>query len=139
MNLQFFRDHLANELRDLPDVRSQNIQSYVLTTAVLARYIVDELGIEDLNVPAQYHPNKQSYPLKTILNSFVHYIVFRPPIWNLEREGSDYVFHLYSENNKRKGHDYYIRLNDFFELATRTADDDVFISNYLYRQNSQIT
>lgn len=95
---------------------------------------MDELGIEDLNVPAQYHPNEQSYPLKTILNSFVHYIVFYLPIWNLEREGSDYVFRLYSENNKRKGHDYHIRLNDFFKLAIRIADDDILISNYLYRR-----
>ena len=134
MKLQLFRDHLAHELRNLPDIRSQEIQSYALTTAVLLRYITQELGIEDLRVPAPYHPNEKSHPLGTILNSIVHYQAFYPPIGSHGLEVSEYFFYLYSSKGIRKGNRFLIRLNDYFDLVRRIADDDLLIANYLIRK-----
>ncbi len=44
MRLHLYREHMARELEQLPDLRDQGIQSYVLTTAILARRIDDRLG-----------------------------------------------------------------------------------------------
>ena len=138
MKLQLFRDHLAHELRNLPDIRSQEIQSYALTTAVLLRYITQELGIEDLRVPAPYHPNEKSHPLGTILNSIVHYQAFYPHIGSLDLEVSEYFFYMYSSQDMRKGNRFLIRINDYFDLVRRIADDDLLIANYLIHRTIRL-
>ena len=131
MKLQLFRDHLAHELKNLPDIRSQEIQSYALTTAVLLRYITQELGIEDLRVPVLYHPSEKSQPLGTILNSIVHYQSFYPHMGSHGLEVGEYFFYLYSSQDMRKGNRFLIRLNNYFDLVRRIADDDLLIANYL--------
>ncbi len=138
MKLQLFRDHLAFELRNLPDIRSQEVQSYTLTTSVLLRYITQELGIEDLKVPTPYHSNKLSCPLGTILNSIIHYKVFYPQMGNFDLEASECLFYLYSSKDMQKENRFLIRLHDYFNLAARIADDDLFIANYLIRRTIRL-
>ena len=63
MRLNLFRKHLARELDQLPDFRMQKIQSYVLTTAVLARRIDERLGgrlKRAANDPGSVNPDELS-------------------------------------------------------------------------------
>ena len=138
MKLQLFRDHLAKELGNLPDIRSQEIQSYAITTAVLVRYIVQELGIEDLKVPTPYHPNEKSHSLGTILNSIVHYNSFYPLMGNFDNEASECFFYLYSSKDMQKGNRFRIRLHDYFNLVRMITDDDLLIANYLIRRTIRL-
>ena len=76
MRLQLFQDHLAAELSNLPDIRSQEIQSYALTTAILVRTLVDRLGIGNLRIGSVHDSQRPTYSLKTILNDIIHYRAF---------------------------------------------------------------
>lgn len=138
MKLQLFRDRLACELRDLPDIRSQEVQSYALTTAVLVRYVIQELGMEDIQVPTPYHPNETSHPLGTILNSIVHYRAFYPLLSNFDRDASECFFYLYSSKDMQKGNRFQIRLHDYFDIVRRIADDDLLIAQYLFRRTIRL-
>ena len=109
MNLQHFRKHLLTELYNLPDLRSQEIQSYVLTTAILTRRILEILNHSSLEIPSTYDPKRPAYNLNTILDSFIHYLAFYPPLASLE-ETRPFVVRLYSEKDKTRGEEYSIKL-----------------------------
>ena len=66
MKLQLFRDHLTTELGNLPDIRTQEIQSFALTTAILTRSLVERLDIGDLRVRGARGPKGR----RTLLRGF---------------------------------------------------------------------
>ena len=75
MILQLFRDHLATELDNLPDMQSREIQSYALTTAVLTRRILDSLDIKDLTIPSEFYSRGSAYNLRKVVDRIIHYRV----------------------------------------------------------------
>ena len=130
MNLRHFRKHLLTELDNLPDLRSQEIQSYVLTTAILTRKIMQILDHFSLEIRSTYDPKRPAYRLKNILDSFIHYVGFNPPLASLD-ETQPFVVRLYSDYDKRKGEEYSITLGDYFDLISRIAKDGTFVANDL--------
>ena len=126
------------ELNNLPDIRSQEVQSYALTTATLVRYIIQDLGVEELEVRDPYDPKTKSHRLSSILSSLIHFNSFYPPIRNMGKEANEFVFKLYSEGAKRKGIIYFIRLDDYFELVDRIARDDLLMARYLLRRTIRL-
>ena len=50
MEIQLIRNRLVEELVNLPDVATPEIQSYALTSAVLVRRITEALNITDLRI-----------------------------------------------------------------------------------------
>ena len=83
MKLALYREHLARELRDLPDFMSQDVQSYTLTTAILARRIDQRLGgaIKTLSIRERIGKNRRLSFIK-LVNMLLHYPRFRPDITN---------------------------------------------------------
>ena len=135
MNLQLFRDHLATELRNLPDVRSLEIQSYALTTAALARRILQHLDIDDLTIPSELHSERPTYRLKEILDCIIHYRVLHQDTLSYPVPGmKDDIISLYSDRNQRYRDRFYIRLAVYFELIGRLAHDDQLVARYLLRR-----
>ena len=136
MNLQLFRDHLAAELSNLPDIRSHwEVQSYALTTATLARRILKQLNINDLTIPSELHSERPAYSLSVILDCIIHYRVLHQDALSLPFPGSkDDVITLYSDRNLRYRNRFYIRLAVYFELMGRLAHDDPFVAHYLLRR-----
>ena len=130
MNLRHFRKHLLHELDNLPDLRNQEIQSYALTTAILTRRILEILNHSSLEIPSTYDPKYPAYSLKKILDSFIHYVAFYPPLASLD-ETRPFVVRLYSDEDKTRGEEYSIKLDDYFTLISRIADDDVFVASDL--------
>ena len=130
MNLRHFRKHLLKELNHLPDLRSQEIQSYVLTTAILTRRIMEILDHSGLAVSSTYDPMRPTYKLKEILDSFIHYMGFYPRLASHDKT-RPFVVRLYSDEDKTKGKEYSIKLSDYFDLISRIARDDVFVANDL--------
>ena len=126
MNLRHFRKHLLTELNNLPDLRSQEIQSYVLTTAILTRRIMEILNHSSLEVPSTYDPMRPAYSLNTILGSFIHYMGFYPRLASLD-ETQPFVVRLYSHEDRTKGEEYSIKLSDYSDLISRIAKDDIFV------------
>ena len=130
MNLRHFRKHLLHELDNLPDLRNQEIQSYALTTAILTRRILEILNHSSLEIPSTYDPKRPAYSLKKILDSFIHYLAFYPPLASIE-DTRPFVVRLYSDEDKTRGEECSIKLDDYFALISRIANDDVFVANDL--------
>ena len=134
MKLQLFRDHLATELGNLPDVRTQEIQSYALTTAILTRSLVERLDIGDLRVGRARDPKGQTYPLTKILNNLIHYRAFHPEYKGPDDDPTDCVVRLYSDDAGKEGELYWISLRDYFDVVSRFAHDDFFVAQRLLRR-----
>ena len=130
MNLRFYRKHLQTELKNLPDLRSQEIQSYVLTTAILTRKIMEILDNSSLEIPSTYDSKRPNYSLNTILNKFVHYTAFYPRLASLDST-QPFVVRLYSDEDRKKGKEYSIKLSEYFNVISRIAKDDVFVASDL--------
>lgn len=128
MKLQLFRNHLASELDNLPDVRVQAIQSYALTTAILVRRITEELQITDLRIPDARNPQIH-HGLQKVLNSFVHYRYLHPHFQSSADEPEEGVVHLESDRGKFR-----ISLRSYFDIIDQFAGDDLFVSRYLLRR-----
>ena len=126
MNLRFYRKHLQTELKNLPDLRSQEIQSYVLTTAILTRKIMEVLDNSSLEIPSTYDSKRPNYSLNTILNKFVHYTAFYPRLASLDST-QPFVVRLYSDEDRKRGKEYSIKLSEYFNVISRIAKDDVFV------------
>ena len=132
MDLQLFRNHLAAELGALPDVRSWEIQSYALTTAALARRILNHLDIDDLTIRGEIRFERLGHSLKQILDCIIHYRVLHQDAVTFPAPGlPDDIITLYSDRNRRYGKRFYIRLPVYFELIGRLAHDDQFVAHYL--------
>ena len=138
MRLQLFRDHLAVELRNMPDVRVQGVQSYALTTAILARTLVERLRIDDLNIEWSHDPEYREYGLKRILNNIVHYRGFHPDHMHTllysRDDPEDTIVRLYSDEARDAGEFFRFSLRSYFNLISNFASDDIFVANYLLRR-----
>ena len=131
MNLKYFRNHLQGELDNLPDLRSQEIQSHVLTTAILTRRIMEFLNYGGLEVPDAFD-SEQSYTLERIINSFLHYRRFDPFAFTYFDETQPLVVRLYSDDDlTQRNVQYVIKIGDYFEIISRIAGDDLFVANDL--------
>ena len=63
MILHAFRRHLAEELDKIPADAEQAFESYAVTTAALARRLLEYLAIDDLSVPNGFRDDPPDYPL----------------------------------------------------------------------------
>ena len=138
MRLQLFRDHLAVELRNMPDIRAQEVQSYALTTAILARTLVERLRIDDLNIEWSHDSQGRTYGLKRILNNIIHYRGFFPDhlhtlLYSTD-DPADNIVRLYSDEAGNAGDFFRFSLRTYFDLMSNFAHDDIFLANYLLRR-----
>ena len=132
MEIQLIRNRLVEELANLPDVTTPEIQSYALTSAVLARRITEALKITDLRIQDAWR-RETAHDLARVLSKIVHYqdfgrAIVTPP--EGERARYDYV-HLRSRRTERA---WVINLGSYFDHVRRFAYDDVFVVRYLLRR-----
>ena len=138
MKLHLYREHLARELEQLPDFRVQEIQSYVLTTAILTRRIDDRLG-ERLRSEGVEPRRGRTLDFRQLVDLLIHYCRFEPSIYSTsfadsEVPAAEFYFRVYSNQAKKK-HDagslFSIRLADYFAIVEKIANDDVFVLRHL--------
>ena len=72
MDIQLIRNRLVEELDNLPDVTTPEIQSYALTSAVLVRRVTEALNITDLRIQDEWQ-RETSHDLAHVLSKIVHY------------------------------------------------------------------
>ena len=129
MNLQLYRDHMTTELNSLPDLRSQEIESYVVTTAILARRIDDRLGA----------PLTRMNNMRRTINMLIHHSVIQPAHEDHEDTCpvSMAIAPRYVRSDKQpKGDDdglLVIDLEYYFRAMRTLADDDLFVLQHLVK------
>ena len=132
MDIQLIRNRLVEELANLPDVTTPEIQSYALTSAVLVRRITEALKIADLRIQDAWQ-RQTSHDLARVLSKIVHYQDFNRALVK-QQEGEhfrdDYVY-LRSERTEPA---LVINLGSYFDHVRRFACDDVFVVRYLLRR-----
>ena len=132
MDIQLIRNRLVEELANLPDVTTPEIQSYALTSAVLVRRITETLNIADLRIQDAWR-RETHHDLARVLNKIVHYqdfgrAIVKPPEGEQYRD--DYVY-LRSERTEPA---LVINLGTYFDHVRRFAYDDIFVVRYLLRR-----
>ena len=132
MEIQLIRNRLVEELANLPDVTTPEIQSYALTSAVLVRRITEALNITDLRIQDAWRQGT-AHDLARVLSKIVHYQDFnralvKPPEGELARY--DYVY-LRSERTEPA---LVINLESYFDHVRCFACDDVFVVRYILRR-----
>ena len=132
MDIQLIRNRLVEELANLPDVTTPEIQSYALTSAVLVRRITEALNITDLRIQDAWQ-RETSHDLAHVLSKIVHYQDFnrafvQPP--EGEQVRYDYVY-LRSRRAERA---LVINLGSYFDHVRRFAYDGLFVVRYLLRR-----
>ena len=132
MEIQLIRNRLVEELANLPDVTTPEIQSYALTSAVLVRRITEALNITDLRIQDAWR-RETAHDLAHVLSKIVHYqdfgmAIVKPP--ERERARYDYVY-LRSRRTERA---VVINLESYFDHVRCFAYDDVFVVRYLLRR-----
>ena len=136
--LHQYRNHLARELDQRPDHRSQDIQSYVLTTAILARRIDNRLRgrLKSESIATRFGG---PLDLRQLLGLMIHYIRFEPEIDAIARGPSkdpqdEPFFRINSEGGRTQRATaklLSIRLADYFRVIEKIAHDDVFVLRHL--------
>ncbi len=132
MDIQLIRNRLVEELANLPDVTTPEIQSYALTSAVLVRRITEALNITDLRIQDAWQ-RETSHDLARVLSKIVHYRDFsRALVQQPEGEQcrDDYVY----LRSRRTEPAWVINLGSYFDHVRRFAWDDVFVVRYLLRR-----
>ena len=132
MDIQLIRNRLVEELANLPDVRTPEIQSYALTTAVLARRITEALNITDLHIQDAWQ-RQTSHDLGRVLSKIVHYRDFRKAIVG-QQEGEQFRDDYVYLRSKRTESAWVISLGSYFDHVHRFAYDDAFVARYLLRR-----
>ena len=132
MDIQLIRNRLVEELANLPDVTTPEIQSYALTSAALVRRITEALKITDLRIQDAW-VQETSHDLARVLSKIVHYEDFsralvQPP--EGEQVRYDYIY----LRSRRTEPALVINLGSYFDHVRRFADDDVFVVRYLLRR-----
>ena len=138
MNLQLYRDHLTQELKHLPDLRSQDIQSYVLTTAILCRRIDNRLAgaLNSLWISERIVSNRRFGFIK-LANILLHYSKFDPDLFvnsSAESTGPEaFTVRVHSDKSRNELHGRLLtfRLADYFDIIERVAKDDQFVLTHL--------
>ena len=135
MILHQFRKHLADEIRKFPLEPNAATQSYAVTTAVLARKILDYLNAKDLTLPNGFRLEEDSppYKLATVLDRIIHFRTLGQDIISFRHPGKPDLITLYSDKHRRYEDHLYIRLADYRDMMRRLATDDLLIACYLIR------
>lgn len=132
MEIQLIRNRLVEELANLPDVTTPEIQSYALTSAVLVRRITEALNITDLRIQ-NASQRETSHDLTHVLNKIVHYSDFRRAVVG-QQEGEQFKDDYVSLRSRRTEPGCVINLGSYFDFVRRFAEDDVFVVRYLLRR-----
>ena len=103
MILHAFRKHLAEELERIPSDAEQTFESYAVTTAALARRLLEYLAIDDLSVPNGFRDDPPDYPLRTILDRILHFRVLHQDAITFNVPGKADLFTLYSDQTQGYG------------------------------------
>ena len=132
MDIQLIRNRLVEELANLPDVTTPEIQSYALTSAVLVRRITEALKITDLRIQDAWE-RETPRDLARVLSKIVHYEDFnralvKPP------EGEQYRYDYIYLRANRTERGWVINLESYFDHVRRFAHDDMFVVRYLLRR-----
>ena len=129
MVLRMFREHLADELRHLPQ-ESGPFASYAVTTAALARVILEHLNIDDLTVPDPVRG--RTYKLRTVIDRVMHFRELYPEMgFGTSKPTS---FAVYSDRARLYKDRLYVAWTPYREIISRLAEDDVFVARYLLRR-----
>ena len=128
--LRMFREHLAEELRGFPQEPGPSFQSYAVTTAALARIILEYLGMDDLTVPARF--GGAVHRLRTVLDHIIHFREIWPD--SLPPSGKTVAIMVYSDRTRLYGDRLHVSWPPYREMLLRLADDDVFVARYLLRR-----
>ena len=99
MILHQFRRHLADEMHNFPAKPDGTTQSYALTTAALARKILDYLNAKDLTLPNGFEPDQPSYKLGTVLDRIIHFRTLGQDGVSFAYPGKPDLITLYSDKN----------------------------------------
>ena len=137
MILSQFRKHLAEELTKLPMELTSESGSYAVTTAALARKILDYLNIQDLTIANGFRSDEPSYKLGTVLNRILHFKLFG---WDsvsfpMYPKGNHDLVTVYSDKSHRYRDRIYLRWSVYRTLLLELATDDLLIGRYLMRHS----
>ena len=132
MEIQLIRNRLVEELANLPDVTTPEIQSYALTSAVLVRRITEALNITDLRIQDAWQ-RETFHDLAHVLNKIVHYRDFSRAIVG-QQEGEQFRDDYVYLRSRRTEPGWVINLGSYFDFVRRFADDDVFVVRTSYAE-----
>ena len=135
MILHQVRKHLADEMRNFPLKPDAALQSYALTTAVLARKILDYLEVTDLTLPDGLGPRRipPTQNLRKVLDHIIHFRMLGQDNVSFGYAPIPDLITLYSDKNLDGDH-VYIRLADYRDMMNRLANDGLFVAQYLLRR-----
>ena len=135
MMLHQFRAHLADEIRNFPLEPNAATQNYAVTTAALARKILDYLNAKDLTLPngLNFREESPTYKLATVLDRILHFRTLGQDFMSFGYPGKADLITLYSDRNLRFRDHLYIRSSDYRDTISRLATDDLLVARYLLR------
>ena len=139
MILHAFRRHLAKELEGIPEDAEQVVESRMVTTAALARRLLDYLAIRDLSVRSGFLADAPEYPLRTVLDRILHFRVLHQDMMTFAIPGEPDLVTLYSDYTQDLDNHLYIRLRDYREAVGRLASDDQYVAGHLFRRAVTLT
>ena len=134
MILDHFRQHLAAELTSFPAVPDATFESYAVTTAALARKILQYVNANDLFLPNGLKPDNEPYKLKTVLDRIIHFRLLGQDATSFEYPDEPDLVTLFSDKKWQREEHLYIRLSDYRYIINRLATDDLFVGKYLLRR-----
>ena len=137
--LHAFRKHLAEELEKLPDNAEQMFESYAVTTAALARRLLDYLAIDDLTVPTGFLSDPAKDPLRTVLDRILHFRVLHQDAMTFAIPHEPDLVTLYSDHTQDRDDHLYIRLREYRDVVGRLATDDRYVARHLFRRTVTLT
>ena len=135
MILHAFRKHLAEELEKIPADAEQAFESYTVTTAAVARRLLEYLVIDDLSVPNGFGDDPPEYPLRTVLDRILHFRVLHQDVMTFAIPGEPDLVTLYSDQTQEDGDHLYIRLREYRDVVGRLANDDAYVARPLLRRS----
>ena len=133
--LHAFRRHLAEELEGIPADAERAFESYAVTTAALARRLLEYLAIDDLSVPNGFRDEPPNYLLRTVLDRILHFRVLHQDAITVNVPGKADLFTLYSDQTQEYRDHLYVRLRDYRDVVGRLASDDRYVARHLLRRS----
>ena len=83
----------------MPVDAEQAFESYAVTTAALARRLLEYLAIDNLSVPNGFLDDPPRYPLRTVLDRILHFRVLHQDAITFNVPGRADLFTLYSADS----------------------------------------
>ena len=134
MILYHFRQHLVGELTSFPAVPDATFESYAVTTAALARKILQYVNANDLFLPNGLNSDNEPYKLMTVLDRIIHFRLLGQDAISFEYPDKPDLVTLFSDKKWQRKEHLYIRLSDYRDIIDRLATDDLFVGKYLLRR-----